>query len=285
MSTPRASEFVYAAPITAQVERHVGGLSFFRTARGAHPAAELRLVQPRHVVTLGLSGGPVVSADEFAGRRLPRRRRVIRNRVNLIAAGDAWISDTEAQRPCEYVAVFLPAEGTAPPVLRDGGALDLERPALRAVMTVIAHELAHNDPSPLCLEAAAALVHADLARREGAAASPPPAAALSPQRLARVEAIIRARLADPPRLQELAQAAGLSPAQFWRAYKAATGCTPHRFAQEVRLQEAQSLLLRPGLSLAEVAAATGFADQAHFTTVFRRARGLTPGAFRRAARD
>jgi AraC-like DNA-binding protein len=41
-------------------------------------------------------------------------------------------------------------------------------------------------------------------------------------------------------------------------------------------------LLRAGWPPAEIAAAVGFADQAHFTRLFRRTMGMPPGAYRRA---
>jgi len=46
-----------------------------------------------------------------------------------------------------------------------------------------------------------------------------------------------------------------------------------------RLDRARSELRR-GRALADVALATGFADQAHFTRVFRAGVGLSPGQYR-----
>jgi AraC family transcriptional regulator len=49
----------------------------------------------------------------------------------------------------------------------------------------------------------------------------------------------------------------------------------------VRVRAATRLLREQGPSLADVAAAAGFADQSHFTRQFRRATGMTPGEYRR----
>jgi AraC family transcriptional regulator len=84
----------------------------------------------------------------------------------------------------------------------------------------------------------------------------------------------------PLTLNELATVAGLSPFHFSRAFKAATGCPPHRYVVERRIERAKELIRKGGLGLAEIAQATGFADQAHFSSVFRRATGTTPGRFR-----
>jgi AraC family transcriptional regulator len=48
-----------------------------------------------------------------------------------------------------------------------------------------------------------------------------------------------------------------------------------------RVERAKDFLRAPGLSLSDVAGARGFADQSHFTRVFSRIAGLSPGAWRR----
>ena len=71
--------------------------------------------------------------------------------------------------------------------------------------------------------------------------------------------------------------AGLGPDHLLVSFKAATGLPPHAFQVAARLARARDLLLG-GLGGAEVAAAVGFADQAHLIRHFRRAHGLTPTA-------
>jgi AraC family transcriptional regulator len=87
------------------------------------------------------------------------------------------------------------------------------------------------------------------------------------------------RLADGVSLDELAAAAGYSLFQFARMFKATTGMAPHQFVLRLRLERAQRLLSRERHSLAEVAVACGFYDQAHLTNAFRKAFGRTPAAF------
>ncbi|MDR3512726.1 MAG: AraC family transcriptional regulator [Caulobacteraceae bacterium] len=85
-------------------------------------------------------------------------------------------------------------------------------------------------------------------------------------------------------LAELGRACGLSPTHFARRFKTAVGAPPHQRLMQLRVERAKRLLLS-GLSIVEVALACGFAHQEHLTTVFRRRTGVTPGSFRRLARN
>ncbi len=82
-------------------------------------------------------------------------------------------------------------------------------------------------------------------------------------------------------LAEIAGAAGLPPFRLFRAFERATGLTPHGYQRQARLHWAAALI-RQGRPLSDVAAATGFADQAHLTRSFRKAMGVTPGAYQAA---
>jgi AraC-like DNA-binding protein len=108
---------------------------------------------------------------------------------------------------------------------------------------------------------------------------------LPPARLRRVEEFLMAHLADDVGLDTLAAIAGLSPKHFARAFRQSTGMPPHRWLIERRIDRARALLRTPGLSLAEIALACGFADQSHFTAAFRKIAGATPGFFQKAMRE
>ncbi|NKC33873.1 helix-turn-helix transcriptional regulator [Roseomonas sp. BU-1] len=103
---------------------------------------------------------------------------------------------------------------------------------------------------------------------------------IAPWRLARSLALAEARLAEDVSLSDLAEAAGLSRFHFARAFRAATGQTPHAHLRRLRCERAKSLMEAGGMTLAEVALACGFAHQAHFTTAFRNVTGTTPGRWR-----
>ena len=103
---------------------------------------------------------------------------------------------------------------------------------------------------------------------------------LAPWQARRSRALIASRLTGPLTIAEVAAACGLSSAYFARAFKASTGTTPHEWLQACRVERARGLLRRPSLSLAAIAAECGFADQSHFTRIFRRATGQPPGNWR-----
>ncbi|MFK0163362.1 AraC family ligand binding domain-containing protein [Rhizobium sp. NPDC090279] len=78
--------------------------------------------------------------------------------------------------------------------------------------------------------------------------------------------------------QELERITGLDRFALARHFRAAFATSPHRFLLMRRLQQAK-LLIGSGESIAEVAAATGFADQSHLTRHFKKTFGIAPGAW------
>jgi AraC-like DNA-binding protein len=95
-------------------------------------------------------------------------------------------------------------------------------------------------------------------------------------RVETMKALLAADLATPLRVADLAQAVGLSPFHATRLFTQATGLPPHAWRTQLRLQRALGPL-REGASVADVAAASGFTDQSHFTRHFRRMFGVPPG--------
>jgi AraC-like DNA-binding protein len=79
-------------------------------------------------------------------------------------------------------------------------------------------------------------------------------------------------------LQNLAQLVGLSPYHLNRSFCRKIGMPPHAYQLQMRIARAKSAL-RAGSSIAGVALATGFADQSHFTRVFKRLVGDTPAQY------
>lgn len=115
-------------------------------------------------------------------------------------------------------------------------------------------------------------------------ARPPDRIYLSPPKLRRVIDFVEANLHERIGLDDLAQAAGLSPNHFLRVFKLATGDTPYHFLRARRLERARQLLAANTLTIAQLALECGFANQAHFTAAFTRAMGISPGRYRRAVR-
>lgn len=99
--------------------------------------------------------------------------------------------------------------------------------------------------------------------------------------------VAKCRIDDDPTapitLSDLARASGLSRFQLLRGFVRATGLTPHAYLVQRRIDLARRLIAR-GTSLAEAAAAGGFADQSHMTRIFVRKYGISPGAYADAVR-
>ena len=110
------------------------------------------------------------------------------------------------------------------------------------------------------------------------------AAALPPARLRRVLQAMEANLESGLPVEALAREAGLSAAHFARVFKRVTGRSPHQYLIAMRLERARRALLGGRPDLGEVASRFGFSDQAHFTRLYRRRYGITPGQTLKQAR-
>ncbi len=107
--------------------------------------------------------------------------------------------------------------------------------------------------------------------------------ALPGSKFRRVAQYIQQNLDKDLSLAELAAVVYMSPYHFARLFKDNTGVPPHRFVVRQRIARARGVLATPELSIAQVSRMVGFRTPSHFTTVFRRVLGITPGAYRAAA--
>lgn len=83
-------------------------------------------------------------------------------------------------------------------------------------------------------------------------------------------------------LEQLENIAGRDRWNLCRDFRRVLGTSPYRYLQHRRIAHAKNLL-RAGESFAEAAYAAGFADQSHFTRIFRNFVGLTPASWRSSA--
>lgn len=99
----------------------------------------------------------------------------------------------------------------------------------------------------------------------------------------RAFAHLRGHLAKPQAIAELAAMEGISEYALIRAYRKRFSITPLQHLMSLRV-ECACELLSEGASPADVAAETGFADQAHLTRVFKQRVGTTPAAYGKMAK-
>lgn len=103
-----------------------------------------------------------------------------------------------------------------------------------------------------------------------------------PPWIARAKARLRDTCADAMSLADLAAECGVHPVYFARAFRRHVGCAPGDYQRRCRAARAADMLAHTRASVAEIALACGFADQAAFTKAFTRAAHRSPAAFRRA---
>ena len=112
----------------------------------------------------------------------------------------------------------------------------------------------------------------------------PRVGALPKWRLRRVQEHLAANISEPISLADLAEAAGLSRMHFAAQFRVATGCRPHDYLLQQRIEHAKQMLARTNTPLVEVALSVGFQTQSHFSTVFKRLAGDTPARWQRTQR-
>lgn len=152
--------------------------------------------------------------------------------------------------------------------------------------TMVAAAERPDQTSQLFIDHMVLALHAHFARSYGGMrdAERRRSGGLAPWQERRAKELIAASLSKELSLVEIASECDLSMAHFSRAFKASAGMTPHGWLQACRIEHAKEIMLQPHLALAEIAVSCGFADQSHFTRIFTRIEGDTPGVWRRYRR-
>jgi AraC family transcriptional regulator len=155
---------------------------------------------------------------------------------------------------------------------------ELRGGALRSLAWRLAAELRASDTAaPLAAEGLALELLA-ATRREGGERR---RTTRAPGWLNAAEELLRTRLGDCVRLRELADVVGVHPVHLARVFRAHYGVSVGEYGRRVRLEWAAAEVARSDAPLALIAARAGFADQSHFTRLFKARIGATPGAYRR----
>jgi AraC-like DNA-binding protein len=117
-----------------------------------------------------------------------------------------------------------------------------------------------------------------LASRHAGIARPPRPAGREPRAIRVAREFLDEHAGDNVTLRDLAGQTGLTPSHLCRAFRQATGMTPHAYQLQIRVRHAKALLLA-GHPIALAAADAGFWDQAHLTRHFKRTMGVSPGRY------
>ena len=102
----------------------------------------------------------------------------------------------------------------------------------------------------------------------------------APAWLGSAEELLRARFGECVRLGELADAVGVDPTHLARVFRARYGVSVGEYGRRLRLAWAATEVARGDRPLAEIATRAGFADQSHFTRLFKSHVGTTPARYR-----
>ncbi|MFI6347451.1 helix-turn-helix domain-containing protein [Streptomyces sp. NPDC050560] len=108
--------------------------------------------------------------------------------------------------------------------------------------------------------------------------------ALHPQRLQAVTGYMRRHLSSRITLDDMARQVLLSRYYFTRQFAAATGKTPFRYLNELRMESACRQLVTDNESIALVGRRCGFTNSQTFSRMFRKHMGCSPSQYRRSVR-
>ena len=265
------------------VQNHLSGALVQRWSRTA-PA----MMQPpldHHLLVLHLGGPKRVMRW---GGRASVHVDIARGAHTMVPAGSSYRWLTSG--PIDFAHLFLHPDRFAKDVSE---ALDRAPERVRfadvlgrsdAIVTALFELLLGGDRDPLDAEERLTRLNLRLAALTEPALGESLGAPLPAPRVARVRDYIRAHLAQPIALDDLAREGGMSRYHFIRAFHAATGLTPYAFVIAERVAAGIESLRASDLSVSEIAAATGFSSPARFSERFRALIGQTPAEFRRACR-
>ena len=147
--------------------------------------------------------------------------------------------------------------------------------AVSWLMTRLYHEFRRTDQtSDLMIEGLTLEIIAEASRQFAASKNH------SAQWLERAREILHEQFADNLTLASIAKTVGVHPVHLASSFRKKYQCTVGDYRQRLRVEFACKELAKPRSSLAQIALAAGFANQAHFSRTFKRLTGTTPGRYR-----
>jgi AraC family transcriptional regulator len=102
---------------------------------------------------------------------------------------------------------------------------------------------------------------------------------LAAERVEKVIALLREKLAEPPTLEELGRSVGCSPFHLSRTFSTAAGMTIPQYIRQLRMERAAELLRTGKFNVTEAALEVGYSSLSHFSQVFHETFGCCPGLY------
>lgn len=102
---------------------------------------------------------------------------------------------------------------------------------------------------------------------------------LAHDRVEKVVAILRARLSEPPTLEELGREVACSPYYLSRTFSSEMGLTIPQYLRQLRLERAAELLRSGRFNVTEAAMEVGYSSLSHFSQAFHEHFGCCPGLY------
>jgi len=224
------------------------------------------------------AGGPrrfKVAGHDFAGAP----------RISIIIQAGEPHSSVPVADPVLALRTFYLAESTvaeaAASLWGGKGTIAFRNPLIDDAETVMRLQAAHRalDHGNLESEEKVCMALQRLVRRNATPTGPARRITGADARVATVREILDDRTAENIGLDELAATAGVSRFHLIRVFQRRYGLTPFAYQRSRRIEKARAVL-RTGKSIADAAAAAGFADQSHLGRSFRAVMGSTPGEYR-----
>ena len=244
-------------------------------------AIEASDIHDFHQVVLGLDGSMVMAVDGVGEQ---------------IASGSAWLVPAGSRHDysglgenCQLVLDLPAASLAVPERLFDRARAVSVDPCMTQLVRQIAAGATVGIPAESTTLApyirrfnwdAAARLCAAILSNTGAVPASRAGLSIPGFDFARIDRWLRAHLAEPLRIADLAAHCGFGMRRFHQLFIDAFGETPHRYLQRLRLDTSVTLLADPRRSLTDIAFDIGFADQSAFTHAFTRRFGLAPGQWR-----
>ncbi len=102
----------------------------------------------------------------------------------------------------------------------------------------------------------------------------------SPRWLKAANDLMRERFSENLSLDEISKTVGVHPVYLARIFRQYYRCSVGEFMRQLRIEYASRQLLLTKATLLEISTSAGFSDQSHFSRIFKRYTGVTPGGFR-----